>query len=766
MKQPDQKLEDAAGKTASPDWSEAWLSTSRFALLLAALIGAAFPRVVLGWQSFVIRDFGLFSYPVAQFQREAFWRGELPLWNPYNFCGLPFLAQWNTMCLYPPALVYLLLPLTWGLGFFCLAHLFWGGLGMYLLARAWTRNSLAAGLAGVLFAFNGLSLTFLMWPSHVATFAWAPWVIMVAERGWRRSGAALLPAVFAGAAQMLAGGPETILFAWGFLFLLACGDVVVGHAPGWRIAARFAGIVLGVAAVSAAQLLPTLHLVWHSQRYAGFGRSDWAMPIWGWANLLVPVFKAFADAQGVLFQPGQSWTTSYYTGVAALFLAVISLKRNRDWWVMGLLVVTALVLALGDAGWAFRILRRIVPAVGFLRYPIKAVILLELLIPLLAASGIAAVLRRAEPFGVFERMVAGLVVALIALTAIAGWKFPTQVPLAILPLSNGATRIVFFLLIVALLELLQRITGGARVGLGLLLLVGTWLDLWLHVPTQNPTARPLIYGRDWTAALRDWKPAPALGASRAMLSPIAGATLMKHRLPDLETNYLVSRLVLQADANLLDHIPTPFGFYSLIPEEINNATVLPYMNTNHAYAALLDFMGVAQITSAEDPLRWLPRPTALPLVTAGQKVFIASDNSAYEGLSRTNIDFGRIVVLPPEAEATVTATQRVGARVLASTFETHRVIVEAETPANSVVVISQTWYPAWKARMDGLPVRVWRANYAFQAVQLPPGRHRIELYYRDDLFVLGAWISALGLATCAALGFVMRRHRKEDGVNP
>src|ERR1700709_859173 len=97
-------------------------TTGRIALLLALLIFAAFPDVVLGVQTFVARDFGFFAYPLAHFQQECFRHGELPLWNPYNNCGVPFLAQWNTMPLYPPALFYLALPLTWSLGMFSLLH--------------------------------------------------------------------------------------------------------------------------------------------------------------------------------------------------------------------------------------------------------------------------------------------------------------------------------------------------------------------------------------------------------------------------------------------------------------------------------------------------------------------------------------------------------------------------------------------------------------------------------------------------------------------
>src|ERR1051325_4454637 len=72
----------------------AWFTPGRFALMLALLVGGGFPPVTLGLKTFVHRDFGLFGYPLAFFHHQCFWRGELPLWNPYNNAGLPFLAQW------------------------------------------------------------------------------------------------------------------------------------------------------------------------------------------------------------------------------------------------------------------------------------------------------------------------------------------------------------------------------------------------------------------------------------------------------------------------------------------------------------------------------------------------------------------------------------------------------------------------------------------------------------------------------------------------
>src|SRR5882724_10155175 len=342
-------------KTQSPAEryvTENWLTPCRFAMLLGLLMVAAFLGILLGLRTFIIRDYGMFSYPAAYFQRECFWQGELPFWNPFNHFGLPFLAQWNTLALYPPALIYLLLPLTWSLPFFCLAHLFWGGMGMYFLARDWTGHQLAAGVAGIIFSFNGLSLNFLMWPSHIATFSWLPWVVWLAPTAWRDGGRKLVWATLAGALQLLAGGPETIVVTWFVLVLLAAGDCLFKRVPWRTVCFRFLAMLILSALICGAQILPFLQLLAHSQRHTGYAASthDWTMPYWGWANFLVPVFRTAPGAHGVLFPTGQYWTSSYYVGIGTVLLGLIALRRAREWRVilLAVLFLLGLILAQGE----------------------------------------------------------------------------------------------------------------------------------------------------------------------------------------------------------------------------------------------------------------------------------------------------------------------------------------------------------------------------------------------------------------------------------
>jgi hypothetical protein len=190
------------------------LTAARLALLLGVLLFVSYPDIMAGTHAFFYRDAGQFGFPVASYLRDCFWRGEVPLWNPYNNCGLPFLAQWNTLALYPPSLFYELLPMPWAMNFFILGHVFLAGLGMYFLALRWFGNRFAASFAGLVFAWNGLALNCWMWPCHIAALGWMPWVVLLAERAWHGGKRPMVWAALAGACQMATGSPEIIFFTW------------------------------------------------------------------------------------------------------------------------------------------------------------------------------------------------------------------------------------------------------------------------------------------------------------------------------------------------------------------------------------------------------------------------------------------------------------------------------------------------------------------------------------------------------------------------
>jgi hypothetical protein len=633
---------------------------------------------------------------------------------------------------------------------------------MYLLARQWTGNRLAGAVAGVIFAFNGLNLNFLMWPSHVATFSWLPWLLWLAPAGWQEGGRKLVWAILAGTMQMLAGGPETILLTWVILTLLAAGDWVQRTGPRGKVALRFGGMVVLISLTCAVQLLPFLELLWHSQRDTGYGSSDWSMPAWGWANLLVPLFKTSPTPQGVYLQPGQYWTSSYYAGIGTVLLAAVAVVRVRDRRVrlLGLLVLVALVLALGKAGLLYSAIRYGMPVMGILRYPVKFVILVLALAPLLAAFGLQSLAGMSEGRGRTGWVCGAVLLVFLAVIIASQWGAPPGVRW--MTLENGLARAGFLVLILLLLTLLARQDPGPgprrRSVLAILLLATFWLDFRTHVPTQNPTVSPAVYAARPLTEQRRWKPEPRLGESRAMISPEAQADLKYHSLSNLETSYLLCRLGLLANCGLLENIPQAHGFFSLAPGEINDVCSVWYVQTNRDFSPVLDLMGVSQVSAPNRTFEWVPRPSAMPLLTVGQEPIFADDRTAFAAFSQPNTDFRRTVFLPLEARGAIIARGVAGASVESTVFTDQAVTAQTHSPAPCLLVVAQTWYPAWQAYVDGERTRVWRANYAFQVVEVPAGNHRIELMYQDRAFRTGVALSGMGLL---AYGFLWRRRHRD-----
>jgi hypothetical protein len=710
-----------------------WITPRRFAVFLAVLVFTSWPGVFLGRQMFVFRDFGFFSAPIAWHLRLSFWRMEWPLWNPLSNCGQPFLAEWNTQALYPPALFYLILPFPWSLGVFCVLHLFLGGLGMFFLARDWTKNSFGAAVAGVIFAFSGLMTNSLLWPSIIAALGWMPWVVWLTRRAWREGGKILLFASFAGALQMLTGGVEVVLLTWALLGAIAVAEFVSGRAAHGKIVLRFSLMVFLVAGLSAAQLLPFFDLLRHSERADNYFAADSPMPPTGWVNFFVPLFRD-VSAQGVYFQKGQYWIPSYYTGVIAVALATLALWRRRqmDVWLPAILSLFCLVLAAGNATPIYDWLSSHIGIVGLIRFPAKFLILPVFVLPLMAAFTWAA------PSGKRPSAYSWLLVWLATVGFIAGCLVWTarepnlnEVHSVVV---NGLARVGFFTAIVICLFVLERkIPSNIRGLVQALALVLIWQDLDFHAP-QPAMVNPAVFRAPSGNALLQF------GSGRAMVPPDVLRTLTFAAHEDATQNFLTDRIALFSDCNLLDDIPKCDGFFPL------NLRETAVINGNLSQP-MQDFLGVSGALAIRDRvLDWTPRATSMPLLTGGQRPVFATDAEIFAALANTNFNPRTDVYLPADAQSAVTVSNAATVKVLSAEYSSQRISAQVDASAPAMLVAAQCYYHPWHAYVDGKRTPLWRANYAFQALEIPAGTHEVILVYLDWNFRIGLLVSVIAFA--------------------
>ncbi|MGV3755814.1 MAG: YfhO family protein [Verrucomicrobiota bacterium] len=732
--------------------TESWLTTARFSVILLVALVLAYPDAVFFGKSFFFRDYAFYGYPLAFYHKECFWNGELPLWTSQHNLGQPFLAQWNTMVLYPGSLIYLLLPLPWSLNIFGLAHLFLGGLGMFLFVRHLWSHPFAAAFAGLAYTFNGFALTSLMWPCNVAAWGWLPWVLWSGQLAWRHGGQALPLAVLAWAMQFLTGGVEIVIQTW----LLAGGLFALDWwSSGDRLKAtiRAAALPVLALALSAVQLLPFLDLLAHSQRDSAWSSSSWSMPAWGWLNLFVPLFGSYPGSQEVYTQVGHAWVNTYYPGFLVTLLAILALWVNPSRLVVfcWLFVLVSLALAQGGEGLVYGPVRALVPQLGYIRFPVKFIVLAVALLPVLAAAGLRQALATVAPEAQKQMcrklVVLGCVMALV--TAFAAW-FDSYLRLPEVSwqttLWSGLGRLPAYALAAFLiLRLMGTNFAAAGWRFGAVLLVLVWGDPLLLGKRPNPTVASWVYKPELIRAELGLPSTIGPAGPRLHPSPESEMRLRGHSLDTPEDQVAYGRMAAFDNLNLLDRLPKLHGFYPLELDHFVELLPWYYTQPDERVRSLIEFAGLAYTQKSGTAAEWIKKWTPAPLITAGQNPVALPERGVLHLLHQERFRPDREVYFYPSEIYDLKDVVPGQATIGEMDWQHQEIRFEVTAKAPSIVVLSMAYYHPWTAEIDGQRLPLRKANHSFTALKVPPGTHQVKLTYVDQKFRTGLVISSLTL---------------------
>ena len=666
------------------------------------------------------------------------------------------------MVLYPFSVFYCLFPLPWSLNFFCLAHLFLGGMGMYFLARQWWGHGFPAAVAGFAFVFNGATLSSLTWPNYGVALGWMPWVVWLAERAWRQGGKWIILAALASALQMFSGVPEILLRTWLFLAALLLHDVLRNPARK-KFLGRFALIVLLVTGLTAVQLLPFWDLLQHSHRDRHFSNSKWSMPGWGWGNFLVPLFHYFQTPQGTFFQWDQAFIPTYYLGLAPLLLAIRGSGRFSQprIAILGLAILATLILALGDQGYLYPALQKIFPFLGVGRYLIKFVFLTAFLVPLLGAVTLVQLetgndaQRDAE-----KKWLPGIAIVMLLLAVAVlwtEWRHPFYYDQWSITLQNQFVRVIFFVLFIAVLLYRSEVAVASRkIVAGILLLFLIWVDINTHLPNHNPVIDNVAFLPGYWQSLVQSVP-PASSQSRVFISRKAEAKLLYSEVPDLKREFIGKRFAQWSNLNVIEEIAKVNGSSTLqLREQAEIQAIIYQPGGTNDFPRLLDFLGVShEYVVTNGQMAWVQRPQFLPLLTAGQRPVFADGTNALALLQSSVFNPRTEAILPssdqPSVRSLTEGATTVPPKLSNAAGSAHHWELNTEAGEPFLLLAAQSYYHAWKVYVDGHRSNLLRVNHAFQAVLIPGGRHHVELKYEDPYFFAGKIISGISLLLC--LGF-------------
>lgn len=698
-------------------------------------------------------DFSAQFVTFFSYQVERLSAGEIPLWNPYNYAGHPFLADTQSAVFYPPRLLTVALlslgsapapgTLYAALQTEMMVHVLLGTLLMYAFVRRLTTPAGPAAppalapivggvVAAVTYGYGGyLSGYPQLQLAVLEAGIWLPLALLAILQATRTPRTGWTCLVLAGVAyglSLLAGHPQTSLFA------LYLGAAFLAfrqwpQAPDWRARLRryvpalaLIGLIAG--GLAAIQLLPGLEYLRHTTRQdMGFDAKSNGFPYADLAQIAYPGFIT-------LWSP-------LYVGIAGLALAGIALwQRTRTSRFFGIAALVGLGLSFGAGTILYDIAYLIAPGMSWFRGQERAAFVAAFSASVLAGMGASALLGGTLP----DRAAPGLRRLLLALSGVSLavglvlfvlWRTPDGG--TYLPALNSV--IFTTLLLVATAALMPRALRLRRAGLhGILLVSLIVFDLFSvtqyaanydPIPAANRLPEP-----DFVAALRaELPPGARIDGTQA---PTGNYGTLYH-LPDI---YGISPLELSSIRTYRDDLP-PGRAWDLLAVRTVPSTwrELPVPST------ITD-----TIPTGGDPINIHtlddPRPFAYLTYNAA---ITASDAAAYGLLREPSFDARQHAILArnPGVDLPGAAPDTPGSAQV-TRFEPETITVEGTTPAPAILTLALPDYPGWHASLNGADVSILRAYGGLSAVALPQaGDFTLTLTYDPWTFKAGAALTAL-----------------------
>jgi hypothetical protein len=619
-------------------------------------------------------------------------------------------------------------------------------------------------VAAVVFVFNGYFLGHL-YAGHLSftqNYIWIPLIFLflhrMVQQGRLRHGVAA--GMFLGI-QILGGFPQiafyTILgilafglyFAWAFL---RHGS----YAKAFKVISGLVVILFLGFAVSAVEVLPTLEFTALSTRAGGlsydFATYHSLIPEEILAFLVPDIFGSVIDA--TYWRSPEGWhslETSAYVGLLPLFLAFIrtedrEVRRMKLFFI--LLCILSLLLALGRYNPLYPLIYKL-PGFRSFRIPAQIIFLYVFGIGVVAGLGFQ---RAQEDKWRFSRgfSPAATLAGCLFLLLLAGhllfpfdfylflFKTFSEAPVGHADMSMlqrrmdmGLVRGVLVFLTLAVIFFMRRRGQLNRAAFSILAVAVLIVDLYLFgAHFVQPYTFKTTPGKEKIISEMSRKPSNGRILTRsALFLPNDG---LQYRFPSLEG---YDPLLLK---RYLHYIRFSQGF----PRD-DHVIKIEGRDLRVPGAKLLKMLNLKQIVSGRGPVE---TGNGMPYAVLVGRALEKPAEEILPFMVSKAFDPRRTVVLESGTFVRFSGHDEEGipeATCVVKRYENERIVLKVSTDKPGYLVLSEIYYPGWKATVDGKKVPVLRGNYIFRVVPMEKGEHEVVLFFVSWPFRIGAIVSAL-----------------------
>ncbi len=183
----------------------------------------------------------------------------------------------------------------------------------------------------------------------------------------------------------------------------------------------------------------------------------------------------------------------------------------------------------------------------------------------------------------------------------------------------------------------------------------------------------------------------------------------------------------------LQMIAPPFGPSDVPKIPATDWNVAPWKSAKRAY-----LVGAARSGSKQDVLKWVLDPNFDPR----HCVYITNSQLQVGSPEPQQGEAGEIGEVDWEL------------------YDTNRIALSCTAPKRAWLLVNDTYYKGWEATVDGQPVPLLVADYAFRAVELAAGHHRVVMKYRPKSVTVGLPVALLSTMSLMIIGWFFYRKEK------
>ena len=729
-----------------------------------------FDRVLSCRLVFIERDLSAFFIPPKVLWVDLLKHGTFPFWNPYQYSGIPLLAALQPGVLYPPHVFYLFLPFPIVWNWLIILHFLLAGIAVYLFLAHMKSSEEGAFVGALVFMLSGYLLSVHSLLPHLFAVSWFPLVLLFFLKHFETG--RIRHAVFVSfflLMQFLSGAPEILMMSVLALIIVTFFlPSLIGERVGVYTRMRSLVVIFSLfLLLSAVQILPFYELKAQSIRQSGltyFESSIWSMAWRDFIQFFIPdPFGNMMNDQK--YWQNQSWLKTIYLGIVPFCLSTFYfLTTGRKRWLFALLIVISLIFALGGNTPVYKLLYRI-PPFSSVRYPVKFLFLFFFVISVTSGLGFDK-LRQ----GVAERnrRIHGAIQVFFYLGFLfaLAWSYTVLFRERVVNLFDSIgfkpeaynlisvnihdiRRFCFFAFLFCILLLVYRRVTRKRLVMVFMVAILA-LDLFLAnygfyssipwelyrqphefvsaIVERGKTDRYFVTPKTHKTYDRFPRDKAAMSAAYAPLSglyAVEGTEVLRIAQYDLFINWM----------KILSSIKEAERFFDIAGIRY----VVSIVKLNEAHFTLLRGMNIG-----DEPLylyEYDDYPGRFLLFSRIRSV--PDEKSMIDALADRKIDLRQeMIVLSKEAQPHVPISAQ--GKVELVRYEPNNLVLNCRTDQGAFLYVSDTYYPGWRAYVDGQRTEIFRANLAFRAVKVPPGEHTVLFRYVPTSFYAGLVLTAIG----------------------